>query len=97
MKPLTRKQMQDLQDLRSDIIDKIFKDQWHDVWFYPRYKGVEGYFGIQNVIFLCINPSTGNFPSKADELFYDELCRQGFHEAHLTDIFKQRAKGNNPK
>ena len=83
---------QKLVKLRSVIIDKIFKNRWEDVWFFPEYKGVKGYLGTQDVIFLAINPSTGVFPSWVDEIYYRNLKKQGFANAHLTDVFKQRAK-----
>ena len=83
---------QKLLKLRSKIIDKIFKACWEDVWFFPGYKGVKGYLGTQDIIFLAINPSTGVFPSWADEQYYRQLKKQKFTNAHLTDVFKQRAK-----
>lgn len=78
--------------LRSRIIDRVFKDRWQDVWFFPRYKEVKGYLGTQRIIFLSVNPSTGTFPSEADKRYYDELAKNGFANAHLTDVFKQRSK-----
>lgn len=86
------KKREQLKSLRSEIIDKIFKERWEDVWFFPEYKGVKGYLGTQDIIFLSINPSTGVFPSWFDKQYYRQLKRNGFYNAHLTDVFKQRAK-----
>lgn len=81
-----------LRNLRSEIIDKIFKKRWEDVWFFPSYNGVKGYLGTQDIIFLSINPSTGVFPSWHDKQYYRQLRRYGFADAHLADVFKQREK-----
>jgi hypothetical protein len=72
------------------LTDKIFKERWEDVWFFPQYKGVKGYSGTQDIIFLSINPSTGVFPTRYDEQYYLQLRADGFANAHLTDVFKQR-------
>ena len=81
-----------LKHLRSEIIDKILKECWEDVWFFPSYNRVKGYLGTQDIIFLSINPSTGVFPSWHDRQYYRQLRRYGFAGAHLTDVFKQREK-----
>ena len=83
---------QKLLKLRSKVIDKIYKERWEEVWFFPSYKGVKGYLGIQDIIFLSINPSMGTFPSWVDKQYYRQLKRQRFSNAHLTDVFKQRSK-----
>lgn len=80
-----------LSRIRNYVIDRFFKNQWQDVWFYPEFIGVKGYMGTQDVMFVGLNPSRGNFPSKADEFFYEELKNQGFSNAHLTDLIKLRA------
>ena len=59
---------------------------------FPEYEGVKGYLGTQDIIFLSINPSTGVFPSWFDKQYYRQLKLNGFTNAHLTDVFKQRAK-----
>lgn len=83
-----------LNEIRNHVIDKFFKKQWKDVWFYPEHpkiKGVKGYLGTQDIIFVGLNPSRGKFPSKADDFFYEELKKNGFKNAHLTDLIKLRA------
>ncbi len=64
---------QSLLKLRSDIIDKCYKDKWIDVWFFPEYNGVKGYLGTQNLIFIGLNPSYNQFPDKYTEFFYKQL------------------------
>ena len=82
---------QKLLKLRSLIIDKILKARWEDVWFLPEYEGVKGYLGTKDILFLSINPSTGTFPSRVDKRYYKQLKQNEFKNAHLTDVFKQRA------
>lgn len=81
-----------LLTLRKRIIESIFIKRWQDVWFFPEYIGVSGYLGTDRIIFLSINPSTGAFPSKVDNWYYRQLKKNGFANAHLTDVFKQRAR-----
>lgn len=83
---------QRLLRLRSDIIDKCYKEKWIDTWFFPEYKGVKGYLGTQNIIFIGLNPSYGQFPDKYCEFFYEQLKQNGFQNAHITDIVKIRQK-----
>lgn len=81
-----------LSNLRSRIIDQIFINRWEDVWFFPKYKNTKGYLGTQDILFLSVNPSTGVFPSKFDRWYYAQLEKNGFKNAHLTDVFKQRSQ-----
>lgn len=85
--------LKELEKLRSEIIDKNFKESWKDVWFYPEYNGVKGFLGTQGPIFCGLNPSYGNFPSKRDEFFYKQLKKHGFENAHITDLIKIRSTG----
>lgn len=40
-----------------------------DLSFFPRWLGVEGYYGTGDVCFVAEKPSTGTFPSR-----YDSCC-----------------------
>ena len=79
-----------LSVLRKRIIDKYYTAQWKEVWFFPSDNEVKGFSGTQNIIFLGLNPSMGHFPSKADKLLYEQLKKNGFQNAHLTDFIKTR-------
>jgi len=81
-----------LEELRREIIQEFLIKGWMDVWFYPRYKGVMGYLGTQDIVFVGLNPSYSCFPTQHDEFFYNELKRVGFENAHLTDIIKIRSR-----
>lgn len=82
-----------LEKLRKEIIKKAFIENWKDVWFYPKYKGVKGWLGTKKVIFIGSNPSYNAFPTKHTDLFYEQLKKNGFQNAHLTDLIKVRATG----
>lgn len=82
-----------LSQLRRNIIEKLCIDQWLDVWFFPELDGVKGWRGSAPIMFVGLNPSTGNFPSKADRLFYDSLSQNGLSDAHITDLLKIRLDG----
>ena len=84
-----------LKILRKKIIDELFVDRWHDVWFFPNKDGVKGWQGTAPILFVGLNPSTGpgHFPSPADQIFYSCLAKNGFCNAHITDIYKIRATG----
>jgi hypothetical protein len=88
-----------LKRIRGDVIDKIYKERWEEVWFFPEYKqvGVKGFLGTDPIFFLSINPSFGTFPSVPVEFYYRNLERQGFGNAHLTDFFKVKCKNKNSK
>ena len=84
-----------LLKLRSRIIDNIYKKRWEEVWFFPEFKkvkGVKGFLGTARIIFVAINPNFGAYPSKEDLFYYKNLKRQGFANAHLTDLFKIKRK-----
>ncbi len=80
-----------LKRLRRDIIEKYFIDEWKEVWFFPEYENVKGFSGIQDIIFLGLNPSYGHFPSQYDKFFYRELRKNAFENAHITDLIKIKA------
>jgi len=61
-----------------------------EAWFFPKYKGVNGYLGTGKVMFVGKNPSLGHFPSRGDKFLYENLKRLGFQNAHITDVIKQR-------
>ena len=89
-----------LKRIRDEVIDKIYKERWEEVWFFPEYKqvpGVKGFLGTDPIFFLSINPSFGTFPSDPDIFYYRNLKRQGFGNAHLTDFFKVKCKNKNSK
>ena len=86
--------------IRGGVIDKVYKQRWEEVWFFPKYKqvpGVKGFLGTDRVFFVSINPSFGAFPSSPDIFYYRNLKRQGFGNAHLTDFFKVKCKNKNFK
>lgn len=91
---------QRLLKLRERIIDNIYKQRWEEVWFFPRYHEVpevKGFLGTAPIVFASINPSFGTYPSKADIFYYETLRRQGFEDAHLTDVFKVKRKKLNAR
>ena len=81
-----------LENLREKIIDKHLKNNWDEVWFFKENRefGVKGYLGTQDIFFVGLNPSYGNFPSKPDIFFYEILRKYKFEQAHLTDLIKLR-------
>ncbi|MEM3828807.1 MAG: uracil-DNA glycosylase family protein [Conexivisphaerales archaeon] len=52
---------------------------------------MKGFFGTGKIVFVCERPSTGTFPSGADNLFYDLLKEYKFEDAHITDLIKCRS------
>jgi hypothetical protein len=88
----------ELIKLRNQVIQKYFGDRWQEVWFFPQYEKVptvKGYLGTSPIFFVSINPSFGAYPSPADLFYYRHLARQGFGNAHLTDVFKIKCKNEN--
>ena len=79
--------------MRKEIIEEFFIKGRKDVWFYPEYEGVMGYLGTQDIAFVSSNPGCSCFPTSYDKVFYKVLKDMGFENAHLTDILKIRAKG----
>ena len=89
-----------IRKLGNKIIEAVYKPYScpsDEVYFFPEYNGVKGYLGTQEIIFLGLNPSKGNFPSKADEFFYKQLLENGFSNAHLTDLTKLKIYAKNLK
>ena len=86
-----RAKLEKLKGLRSRIIQEEYVDNWREVWFFPKHRGVSGWRGTQDIIFVGLNPSKGHFPSQHDEFLYKQLKRNGFDRAHLTDIVKIKA------
>ena len=81
-----------LKLLRQKIVEQLFVDRWREVWFFPAKFGVKGWQGTAPIMFIGLNPSGGgHFPSQADHLFYKCLAKNGFWNAHLTDVHKVRA------
>jgi len=83
--------VEELEELREKILNYA-KETNQEVWFYPEYKGVKGFLGTQDIILLGLNPSSGIFPSKKDELLYRLLKERGLEYIHITDLIKVRAK-----
>ncbi len=81
----------DLQELKENI-ERYAKEINQEAWFYPKYNGVMGFSGTQDIIILGLNPSSGKFPSEKDKLFYNLLKEKGLEYIHLTDFIKIRAK-----
>src|SRR3989344_1101126 len=92
--------MNKLLKLRDKIINEFYVKDWREVWFFPQFKNikgvekVKGYLGTDKIVFLSINPSYGSYPSPADIFYYQNLQRQGFANAHLTDLFKIKIKND---
>jgi len=82
-----------LEELRREIIEEFFVKKWMDIWFYPKYDQVMGYLGTQDIAFVGSNPGCSCFPTPYDKVFYKVLKDVGFENAHLTDVLKIRAKG----
>lgn len=64
-------------------------------WYFPTCKGVDGFFGDKECIFVCSQPHEGDFnPSviRFDKRFYDNIANYGFGKAHLTDMVKCRGE-----
>jgi len=80
-----------LQELKEDI-EQYAKETNQEVWFFPEYGGVKGFWGTQDIILLGLNPSSGTFPSDTDKLLYNLLKQKGFGNVHITDFIKVRAK-----
>ena len=79
-----------LLKLRRKIVLKEEVEGWREVWFFPPYKGVKGFLGTQDIIFVGLAPSTGSFPSRSGEFLYEQLREHGFANAHVTDLVKVR-------
>lgn len=62
-------------------------------WHFPTCKGVKGFFGDKEYIFVCPQPHEGIFDPfniRLDRRLYDNLAKHGFEDAHLTDMVKCR-------
>jgi len=81
----------DLKELKENI-ENYGKETKQEVWFYPEYGEVRGFSGMQDVILLGLNPSSGTFPSQKDKLLYKLLKEKGLEYIHITDFIKVRAK-----
>ena len=46
----------DLQELKESV-EKYAKGINQKAWFYPKYEGVKGFSGMQDIILLGLNPS----------------------------------------
>jgi len=53
-----------LEALRARIVRELYLDEWRDVWFFPRFDGVDGWRGTERVMFVGLAPSTGHFPTE---------------------------------
>ena len=82
-----------LARLRARMVKALYLTEWREVWFFPRFDGVDGWQGTQGIMFVDLNPSTGWFPTRADQLLYRQLRLKGFRRAHLTDLIKEREQG----
>lgn len=80
----------ELEELKSamEAADEIAGD----LFFFPKHRGVNGYWGTGSVWFVGQKPSTSSFPDSAVNLLYDTLAEYGFHNAHITDLTKERGK-----
>ncbi len=81
-----------LARLRAKVIDELCVRSWHDVWFFPRWNGVQGWCGTADVFFVGSAPNFGRFPTGADKFLYGDLLENEFENSHVTDLFKTRAR-----
>lgn len=73
---------------------KIKRTTREETWFYPEYNKVKGWLGIQPIMFVGPNPSCNTFPTRYTDFFYEQLEKNGFGNAHLTDLIKIRARND---
>jgi len=73
---------------------KIKKATREETWFYPEHNRVKGWTGTQPIMFVGSNPSCNKFPTRYTDFFYEQLEKNGFRNAHLTDLIKIRARNN---
>lgn len=83
----------ELEKLRKKI-EKEFAKKRRNVWFYPKRLKVKGWLGSKDVMFVGPNPSCNRFPTPQTDFFYHLLQKNGFENAHLTDLIKIRATNN---
>lgn len=57
---------------------------------FPTYKGVKGFYGDKDYIFVAAQPSMTIFPSEWDERLYYCMTKYNFQDTHLTDLVKCR-------
>ncbi|MBU0457313.1 MAG: uracil-DNA glycosylase family protein [Nanoarchaeota archaeon] len=85
----------ELERLRERIIKKYYIQKWNEVWFFPKVGKIEGYYGTSKAMLVGSNPSLGSkgyksLISKKLKWFYDILEKEGYSNAHLTDVIKLR-------
>jgi uracil-DNA glycosylase family 4 len=93
---------EEFKDYQSELRLKFRRCYNRDAWFFPPSRIddnglVKGFLGTGDVVFVCMRPSTGTFPSKADKLFYKLIENNGFQDAHITDLIKCRLRVKNEK
>jgi uracil-DNA glycosylase family 4 len=78
--------------------------RWYNIdpWFFPpnginKNSLVKGFLGTGDVVFVCMRPSTGTFPSPTVKQFYKLIENYGFQDAHITDLIKCRSRVKNEK
>ena len=81
-----------LEEIRASVQRCRLCSGRNDAWFFCRYGSVLGFWGQHQAMIVCPKPSTGQFPSKRDEMFYSILTRTCFSRAHLTDFIKCRGR-----
>lgn len=81
---------QKLKALRRKIISSTRKE----TWFYDKdkiSKGIKGWLGTQPIMFVGSNPSCNKSDNSSyTKFFYNQLKKNGFANAHLTDLIKIR-------
>ncbi len=85
-----RNQHNGLARLRARIVRELYLNEWRDVWFFPQRDGVEGWRGMGRVMIFGLNPSTTHRWTDTIKGFYSTLRRLRLHDAHLTDVLKER-------
>ncbi|QIO24540.1 hypothetical protein [Haloarcula sp. JP-L23] len=61
-----------------------------DLFFFPDYRGVEGFRGDGPIWFVGLKRSGRSFPDSGDTLLYETLSELGLTNAHLTHLSKER-------
>jgi hypothetical protein len=88
---------EEFKDCRPELRLKFRRWYNIDPWFFPpnginKNNLVKGFLGTGDVVFVCMRPSTGTFPSPNVKQFYKLIENYGFQNAHITDLIKCRSK-----
>ncbi len=82
-------------EMLSERIGKCNRCGKNRFWYFPSCKGIDGFFGSKDYLFVCPQPHEGEFDPftiRFDKRLYDNMKKHGFSNAHLTDIVKCRGE-----